>query len=277
MSRRQLPEYSFVRAGRRCCGYSRPMTYPLLWPSEAEPTFDDPTAEREYRKRRLALAYRVFGGFGWGALGDGHISARDPERTDAFWLIRFGVPFGRATIADLVLVGPGGRVIEGEGGINMTAYHIHGPVHDARPEVIAAAHTHTQYGTPWCATNTPFSMICQEATAFFEDHAVFDDEEVQITDSEGGKRIAAALGETKGVLLRNHGLLSVGGSVDEAVGWFLMMERVSEVHVKAGERAAPISDEAARIAKTDIGDVSNARAAFEYALRAKVPDPSVVG
>lgn len=253
------------------------MSYPLLWRSEGEPVFDDPAAERVHRKRRLALAYRVFGGFGWGALGDGHISARDPERTDAFWLIRYGVPFAAATVADLVLVGPGGRVVEGEGDINITAYNIHGPIHDARPEVTAAAHTHTQYGTPWCATNTPFSMICQEATAFFEDHAVFDDEEVQVMSSDGGKRIAAALGETKGVLLRNHGLLSVGASVDECVGWFLMMERVSEVHIKAGNRADPISDEAARIAKTEIGHVSNAWAAFQYALRAKVPDPTVVG
>ena len=253
------------------------MNYPLLSPGDAEPTFENLATEREHRKRRLALAYRVFGGFGWGALGDGHISARDPERTDAFWLIRYGVPFDQATLADLVLVGPDGRVLEGEGGINMTAYSIHGPVHDARPEVTAAAHTHTQYGTPWCATNTPFSMICQEATAFFEDHAVFDDEEVQVMSPDGGKRIAAALGETKGVLLRNHGLLSVGESVDEAVGWFLMMERVSEVHIKAGARAAPISDEAARAAKTEIGDVSNAWTAFQYALRSKVPDPSVVG
>lgn len=253
------------------------MEYRLLWPSDGEPTFDDPAAERAHMKRRLALAYRVFGGFGWGALGDGHISARDPERTDAFWLIRYGVPFNHATVDDLVLVGPGGQVLEGEGGINMTAYNIHGPVHDARPEVTAAAHTHTQYGTPWCATNTPFSMICQEATAFFEDHAVFDDEEVQVMSPDGGKRIAATLGETKGILLRNHGLLSVGASVDEAVGWFLMMERVSEVHIKAGDRADPISDEAARIAKSEIGHVSNAWTAFQYALRSKVPDPSVVG
>jgi ribulose-5-phosphate 4-epimerase/fuculose-1-phosphate aldolase len=252
------------------------MNYPMLWRHDAEPEFDDPRKAREHRKQRLALAYRVFGAFGWGTLGDGHISARDPERTDAFWLIRYGVPFSAATVDDLVLVGPGGVVVEGEGDINMTAYHIHGPIHDARPEATAAAHTHTQYGTPWCATNTPFSMICQEATAFFEDHAVFDDEEVQVLSTDGGKRIAAALGETKGILLRNHGLLSVGASVDEAVGWFLMMERVSEVHIKAGDRADPISDEAARIARVEIGDVSNAWSAFQFALRAKVPDPTVV-
>lgn len=252
------------------------MNYPMLWRSDAEPEFDNPADARTHRKRELALAYRVFGAHGWGALGDGHISARDPGRTDAFWLLRYGVPFSEATIEDLVLVGPGGAVVEGEGDINLTAYNIHGPIHDARPEANAAAHTHTQYGTPWCATNTPFSMICQEATAFFEDHAVFDDEEVQVQSTDGGKRIAAALGETKGILLRNHGLLAVGASVSEAIGWFLLMERVSEVHIKAGSRAQPISDEAARIAQAEIGHVSSAYIAFQFAIRSKVPDPSVV-
>ena len=128
------------------------MSYPILGRSDVEPEFDDPAEERIHRKRRLALAYRIFGAFGWGALGDGHTSARDPERTDAFWLVRYGVPFGRVTVDDLVLVGPGGVVVEGEGDINMTAYYMHGPIHDARPEVVAAAHTHTQYGTPFAAT-----------------------------------------------------------------------------------------------------------------------------
>jgi ribulose-5-phosphate 4-epimerase/fuculose-1-phosphate aldolase len=252
------------------------MNYPTLWRSDAEPEFDTAAEAGRHRKQQLALAYRVFGAYGWGSLGDGHISARDPERTDAFWLLRYGVPFNSATVADLVLVGPGGVVVEGDGDINMTAYYIHGPIHDARPEVTAAAHTHTQYGTPWCATNTPFSMVCQEATAFFEDHAVFDDEEVQVLSPDGGKRIAAALGDGKGVLLRNHGLLSVGASVAEAVGWFLMMERVSEVHIKAGSRAEPISDEAARIAQVEIGDVSSAWSVFQFAVRSKIPDPALV-
>jgi ribulose-5-phosphate 4-epimerase/fuculose-1-phosphate aldolase len=253
------------------------MSYPILWRSNTEPEFDDPAEERIHRKRRLALAYRIFGAFGWGALGDGHISARDPERTDAFWLVRYGVPFGRVTVDDLVLVAPGGVVVEGEGDINMTAYYIHGPIHDARPGVVAAAHTHTQYGTPFAATATTFEMLCQEATAFFEDHTLFDDEEVQILSSDGGKRIAAALGDAKATILRNHGLLTVGASVDEAVGWFLMMERVSEVHIKAGDRAQPISDDAARIASAEIGAVSSAWSVFQFAVRAKVPDPAVVG
>ena len=236
----------------------------------AEPRFETVEELRLHRKRMLVRAYRLFGAFGWGSLGDGHITARDPERTDAMWLIRYGVPFHRTTVSDLVLVGPDGRVDSGHA-INMTAYYIHAPIHEARPEVIAVAHTHTPYATPWAANVELFQMICQEATAFFEDHAVFDGEEVQVSDFDTGKRIAAALGETKAVLLRNHGPVTVGGSVEEAIGWFLLLERVAEVHVKA-HSARAISDEAARAAAVEIAHVTNALNAFDYAVMSKL-DP----
>lgn len=118
-------------------------------------------------------------------------------------------------------------------------------------------------------------MICQEATAFYKDHAIFEGEEVQVSDTDTGKRIAAALGETRAVILCNHGPLTVGGSVEECIGWFLNMERVAEIHVKA-TRAKPISDEAAERASIEIGHPASAVSSFEYAVRAKIPDPSVV-
>ncbi len=240
-----------------------------------EPAFATAEELRAHRKRQVALSYRLFGAMNWGMLGDGHISARDPERTDAFWLLRYGVAFNRATVADLVLVGPGAEVLEGDGDINMTAYFIHGPVHDARPEAVSAAHTHSHYGAPWSANVELFKPICQEATAFFEDHTIFDDEEVQIMSSDGGKRIAAAIGGAKATILRNHGPLTVGRSVEEAIGWFLLMELVSEVHVKA-RNPKPISDEAARRAATEIGHPSNAMAVYDFAIKTKIADPTVV-
>lgn len=237
-------------------------------PVLSEPSFETVEELRTHRKRVLVTAYRLFGAFGWGSLGDGHITARDPEHTNAMWLIRHGVPFHRTTTSDLVLVGPDGRVESGDA-INMTAHYIHAPVHEARPEVVAVAHTHTPYATPWAANVEYFRMICQEATAFFEDHSIFDGEEVQVSDFDTGKRIAAALGETKAVLLRNHGPLTVGLSVEEAIGWFLLLERVAEVHVKA-HRAKPISDEAARTAATEIAHVGMALNAFDYAVMSKL-------
>ena len=252
--------------------------HPPLRLHDTEPVLDDPDEARRHRMRRTALAYRLFGALGWGEQGDGHISARDPERTDAFWLLRYGVPFREATIRDLVLVGPDGTVIDANGGpaeINVSAHHIHWPIHEARPDIVCAAHTHTPYGTPWSANARPFSQIVQEATAFHDRHSVYDGEDVNVTSTDGGKRIAAALGTGRGVILRNHGNLTVGASVDEAVGWFVMMERVAEVHVKA-HAPAPIADESAAACANVIGDPQTGWHVFNWTLRSRVPDPSVV-
>ena len=246
---------------------------PFLDPAAHEPEFADPVAQRAHRKHQLALAYRVFGALGWGSLGDGHISARDPERADCFWLGRYGVPFRYMTTDDLVLVRADGSV-EGGGHINMAAYYIHAPVHEARPDVVAAAHCHTPYGTPFSATVAKLAPISQESCAFFGDHEIFDDEEVSIASPDGGKRIAAAMGETRAVILRNHGLLTVGASIDAAVGSFLMMERCAEVQVKA-PAAQPIGADMARRVHDELDELA-AWQAFQWAQRTYVPNPDVV-
>src|ERR1700712_2227309 len=169
---------------------------PFLGPAAGEPELTDPVELRIHRKRRLALAYRVFGAMGWGSLGDGHVSARDPERPDCFWLGRYGVPFTLMTTDDLVLVRSDGTV-EGGGHINAAAYYIHAPVHEARPDIVSAAHCHTPYGTPFSATVTRLAPISQEACAFFDDHEIFDDEEVSIGSVDGGKRLAATPGPAR--------------------------------------------------------------------------------
>jgi ribulose-5-phosphate 4-epimerase/fuculose-1-phosphate aldolase len=240
----------------------------FLDPAAYEPQIADPAELRLHRKRRLALAYRVFGALHWGSLGDGHISARDPERTDCFWLGRYGVPFRDMTVDDLVLVRPDGSV-EGGGHINVAAYYIHAPVHEARPDIVTAAHCHTPYGTPFSARVAKLEPISQEACVFFGDHEIFDDEEVSIGSTDGGKRIAAAIGPSRAVILRNHGLLTVGATVDSAVGYFLLMERCAEVQVKAGA-ARPIGEAAARLVHDEFDDVA-AWQVFQWAQRTHVP------
>lgn len=237
----------------------------------------EPSADeiREKRKLEVALGYRIFAAQRWGDVGDGHISARDPEREDCFWVLRFGVSYHRATVSDLVLVGPDGELVDGEGVINMAAYYIHQPLLAARPDVVSAAHVHTGWGTPFSAECRKLEPISQEACLFFEDHALFDDMEVQIQDTEGGKRIGEALGAHRAVILRNHGLLTVGRSVAEAVGSFVQMERVAEVHMKV-RSPVPISPEAARYARADLRRIRTPVAAFASLVSRHIDDPLAV-
>ena len=234
-----------------------------------------PEEIRARRKRDVALGYRIFAAQRWGDLGDGHISARDPERTDCFWLLRYGVSYHRARVADLVLVGPDGSVVEGEGPINEAAYYIHQPILVARPEAVSAAHVHTGWGTPFAAEVRSIEPITQEACIFFEDHSIFDDEEVEVQSVEAGARIARALGSNRALILRNHGLLTVGDGVSEAVGSFVLMERVAEAHMKA-RQAKPISAGAARFARTNLIKYGAGRVAFRALIERHIGDPSIV-
>ena len=234
-----------------------------------------PDEERERRKREVALGYRLFAAMRWGDTGDGHISARDPERQDCFWVLRYGVSYHQAKVSDLVLVGPDGELVDGEGIINMAAYYIHQPVLAARPDAVSACHVHTSWGTPFSAEARPIQPITQESCIFFEDHAIFDDEEVQVQSTDGGRRIAEALGENRAIILRNHGLLTAGDRVSEAVGLFVAMERVAEAHMKARE-AKPISAEAARFAKADLIKFGPGRTGFANLVARHIADPDVV-
>ena len=235
--------------------------------------------ERAHRKRMCAIGYRIFAAQRWGQLGDGHVSARDPELTDHFWLLDWGVPFGEANVDRLVLVGPDGLVKDAAGtptgAVNTAGYNIHAPILASRPEAVSAAHTHTQFGTPWSANVEPFQALSQESCAFVFEQALFDDEEVEVLSADGGKRIAAALGEAKLCILRNHGLLTVGASVESAVGWFVMAERVAEVHVKT-PAGRPISDESARVAASTLAPDETGWRVFQWLQRSLVPDPTVV-
>ncbi len=231
--------------------------------------------ERLKRKREVALGYRIFASLRWGDLGDGHITARDPELEDHMWLLRYPCGFERATVDDLVLVRPDGTTTCGRE-INMTAYNIHHPIHEARADVVSVAHTHTPWGTPFSATGRPIEAITQEACTFHDRWAFFDDEEVQILNRDGGARIADALGDNQVGILRSHGLITTGRSVAETIAGFVTLERVTEALMKAGTGHA-ISDDAARIARDDLVRHRSLETAFDFLVQRHVGDPTVVG
>ena len=105
------------------------------------PTFDTVEEERDHRKQRLAAAFRLFGQFGFDEGVAGHITARDPELLDHFWVNPFGMPFAHIRVSDLILVNDKGDVVEGDAMVNRAAFAIQASVHAARPDVVAAANS----------------------------------------------------------------------------------------------------------------------------------------
>jgi ribulose-5-phosphate 4-epimerase/fuculose-1-phosphate aldolase len=228
-------------------------TQPFRMPSP--PTFASVSEERLHRKQRMAAAFRLFAKFGFDEGVAGHITARDPEKPDHFWVNPFGMDFSRIRVSDLILVNHEGEVVEGDCPVNTAAFAIHSSVHAARPDCIAAAHAHSMYGKAWSALGRLLDPITQDACAFYEDHSIFQDFTGVVYDPAEGRRIADALGEGKAVILQNHGLLTVGKSVDEAAWWFITMERSchAQLLVEAAGEPHLISHENAKLTSLQVG------------------------
>jgi ribulose-5-phosphate 4-epimerase/fuculose-1-phosphate aldolase len=218
--------------------------------------------ERRHRKQRLAAAFRLFGKFGFDEGAAGHITARDPELVDHFWVNPLGVNFKQLCVKDLMLVNSRGEVVEGGARLNKAAFVIHSAIHAARPDVIAAAHAHSVNGKAWSSLRRALDPLTQDACAFYGDHVVFADYTGVVYDIEEGKRIAHALGDCKAAILSNHGLLTVGQSVEEAAWWFITMERSCQAQLLAESVGSPVlidEDQAEKTAKQVGGHASGRR------------------
>jgi ribulose-5-phosphate 4-epimerase/fuculose-1-phosphate aldolase len=213
-------------------------TTPGAW-RPGPPVFATVEEERQHRKRELAVAFRVFGRFGFSEGVAGHITARDPEFPDQFWVNPFGMSFSQIKVADLIRVDHEGHVVEGDRPVNRAAFCIHSEIHRARPDVVAAAHAHSLHGKALASLSVPLEPITQDACIFFEDHGIYEDFNGIVNDVEEGRRIAEALGGYKAAILANHGLLTVGHSVAEAAWWFVSMERSCQAQLLAMAAGTP--------------------------------------
>jgi ribulose-5-phosphate 4-epimerase/fuculose-1-phosphate aldolase len=221
----------------------------------APPVYSDPAEERLLRKQELAAAFRLFGRFGFSEGVAGHITARDPEYPDCFWLNPFGMSFSQIKVSDLILVDHTGTVVEGDRPVNRAAFAIHSQVHQARPDVIAAAHAHSLHGKAFASLGIPLDAITQDAAVFFEDQGLYAEFGGVANSLEEGRRIAEAVGDHKAAILLNHGLITVGHSVGEAAWWFITMERSCQAQLLAMAAGTPklIEREIALTVREEIG------------------------
>ncbi|GAA1950404.1 class II aldolase/adducin family protein [Kitasatospora viridis] len=209
------------------------VTFPL------PPTFDSFEEERQHRKEQLAAAFRLFGRLGFSEGVAGHITVRDPEFPDCYWVNPFGMAFSLIKASDLLLVDHEGTLLVGRRLVNKAAFVIHSAVHAARPDVVAAAHAHSLHGKAFASLGIPLDPITQDACAFYQDHGLYLDYRGVADEVEEGKRIGVALGAHKAAILANHGLLTVGQTVAEAAWWFVTMERSCQAQLLAMAAGTP--------------------------------------
>ena len=254
--------------------HQRPSS-PVVTRPEGKPTRQDwfdpvpprPTlaAERRFRQEQLAAAFRLFAQFGFDYGLAGHITARDPEWNDHFWVNPFGVHFSQMKVSDLLLVNHHGEIVQGKGPLNRAAFAIHAALHEDRPDIVAAAHTHSTHGKAWATFGRPLQALTQDSCVFYQDHGVYEQFHGVVNETDEGHRIGQALGAHKAVILKNHGILTVGPSVQATAWWYIALENACQVQLlaQAAGQPSPIPHDMAALTHSQIGRPGGAEFAFK--------------
>ncbi|KAI0181393.1 arad-like aldolase/epimerase [Hypoxylon sp. FL1284] len=220
------------------------------------PTFPTYTEHRRHILVHMAATFRFFARSGFCEGQSGHISVRDPEFPGFMWMNPLGRHFGMLTAGDMICLEIAtGKIVGGNTSrpANAAGYLIHSAIHKRRPgDIHAICHAHSNAGRAWSVFARPLEMLNQDVCNFHNAHAVYAQYGGIVFGAEEGERIAAALGAAnKGVVLLNHGLLTVGATVDEAGFMFGLLDRACDIQLRAEAAAAAgiqknvISDEEA--------------------------------
>jgi ribulose-5-phosphate 4-epimerase/fuculose-1-phosphate aldolase len=135
--------------------------------------------------------------------------------------------------------------------LNTAAYMIHSAIHQARPDVNAAAHSHSIYGRSFCSLGRKLDTITQDSCAFHNDHVLYESFNGIVLAEVEGQNIAKALGDKKAALLQNHGLLTCGETIEETVFWFVSLEKCCHAQLLADAAAAGRGGETIKIGETE--------------------------
>lgn len=211
------------------------------YPRPLPPVFGSFAEARQHRKERLAAAFRIFGKLGFDEGVMGHISARDPEYPEHFWINPFGLSFDLIRASDLLCVNFQGELISGEGYRHIGGLPLHAALLAGNPSLVSAIHTHSPYGKIWASSGRLLEPLSNEAAVFHGHHAIYD----SFAGGEGAN-LVTALGDGRALVMKNHGILTVGQSVDEAAYLFVSLERVCREQIYARLLGTPQAIEPAR-------------------------------
>jgi len=181
----------------------------------------------------LAAAYRIVALLGWDDLIFTHISHRAPGPDHHFLINPYGMMFDEITASSLVKIDLQGRkVMDSPFDINPAGFTIHSAIHESREDALCVMHLHTDNGIAVSAQKNGLLPISQPSLFALASLAYHDYEGLALNDDEK-PRLVADLGEKKNLILRNHGLLTVGANSGEAFLAMYNLERACRIQVMA--------------------------------------------
>jgi ribulose-5-phosphate 4-epimerase/fuculose-1-phosphate aldolase len=190
---------------------------------------------------QLAAACRLIDHFGWSDVVLNHISARDPKNPDYFLMNPFGLLYSEMTASSLVKVDQAGNNVgPNQGTVNAAGVVLHGAILDARPDVNCVIHTHTPYGVAVSMLEEGLQCHDQMSMLFHNSVGYHDFEGIVVNEAEK-QRLTKALGNNKCLILRNHGLVAVGGSIAEAFFNYYYLEFACRVQIHVLSSGAKIN------------------------------------
>lgn len=194
----------------------------------------DRVDDAEWRTRvDLAAAYRLVALFRWDDLVFTHISARVPGRDNEFLINPYGLMFEEITASSLVRVDTAGNKLDDTPfPVNPAGFTIHSAVHAARHDAQCVLHTHTLNGIAVAAQQGGVLPISQQSIFVLSSLGYHDYEGVALRDDEK-PRLVADLGDKSFLMLRNHGLLTVGPTIADAFLNMYLFETVCTIQVRA--------------------------------------------
>ncbi|MDH4051316.1 MAG: class II aldolase/adducin family protein, partial [Rubrivivax sp.] len=194
---------------------------------------DEVSAEEWQLRVDLAAAYRLVALFGWDDLVFTHISARLPGASGEFLINPYGLMFEEVTASSLIKVGHAGeKLCESRFSVNPAGFVIHSAVHAARPDAHCVMHLHTSDGVAVSAQRHGVLPLSQQSMFVLASLGYHDYEGVALRDEEK-PRLVRDLADHRFLMLRNHGLLTVGASVADAFLSMYLFERTCEIQLRA--------------------------------------------
>ena len=209
--------------------------------TQSKPTIRGQISELEWQARvNLAAAYRLVALYGWDDLIFTHVSARVPGPEHHFLLNPYGMMFDEVTASNLVKIDLAGNIVmDSPYMINPAGFTIHSAVHAAREDALCVMHLHTEYGIAVSAQKNGLLPISQQALFPLASLAYHEYEGLALNDEEK-PRLVHDLGNSNYMILRNHGLLTVGRTAAEAFLSMYILERACKIQILAQSGGAEL-------------------------------------